>query len=143
MFLGEYQHSIDTKGRIAIPSKFRAELAQGAVVTRGLDGCLFIYPAQEWQELAQKLKTLPLTQGDARAFVRLMFSGAAELDIDKQGRVNIPGYLWEYAKVAKEAVVAGLYNRIEIWDPTAWAAYRKKAESNSDAIAEQLASLGI
>jgi len=143
MFLGEYTHSVDPKGRVAIPVKFRPELAHGAVVTRGLDGCLFIYPQAEWQILAEKLKNLPITQADARAFVRLMFSGAFELEIDKQGRVNIPAYLLKYAHVEKETVIAGLFNRIEIWSVKAWEEYRAQSEGKSDVIAEHLASLGI
>jgi len=143
MFIGEFQHNIDPKGRLAVPAKFRADLSHGAVVTRGLDGCLFVYPMTEWQQLADKLKSLPLTQADARAFVRLMFSGAAEVEIDKQGRINIPAYLLKYAGIAKETVVAGLFNRIEIWGADSWQTYKDKAEKESDTIAEQLGALGI
>ncbi len=143
MFIGEFKHNVDPKGRLAVPAKFREDLTRGAVVTRGLDGCLFIYTYDEWQQQADKLKKLPLTQADARAFVRLMFAGAAEVEIDKQGRINIPAYLLEYAHITKETVVAGLYNRIEIWSQTEWEKYTAKAESESNVIAEHLASLGI
>jgi MraZ protein len=143
VFIGEFTHSVDIKGRISIPAKFRPDLAQGAVVTRGLDKCLFVYPGSEWQKLADKLKDLPITQPDARAFVRLMFAGAAELELDRQGRVNIPAYLLDYAAIKKESVVAGLFNRIELWATKQWTEYKQKAESNTDTIAAQLASLGI
>src|SRR3990167_8663479 len=116
MFIGEFSHKIDAKGRSAIPVKFRAALKEGAVVTRGLDSCLFIYTKKEWQILATKLAALPLSRADARAFARLMLAGAMDVDIDKQGRILIPDYLREYAGLKKEAVFTGFYNRIEILD---------------------------
>ena len=115
MFMGEYHHSIDTKGRIIIPSKFRESLGDMFVITRGLDQCLFGYPLDEWSQLEEKLKGLPLTKKDARAFTRFFFSGATECELDKQGRVNIPGPLLNYGKLEKECVVLGESNRIEIW----------------------------
>jgi len=138
MFIGEYQHTVDKKGRMAVPSKFRTQLKKGAIVTRGLDNCLFVYPKEEWQKLADKLVGLPISQAKSRAFSRLMLAGAHEADIDSQGRINIPDHLRSYAKIKQKAVVAGLYNRIEIWDEALWGQYRDKAESESQEIAESL-----
>jgi len=143
MFIGEYQHNIDDKGRLAVPSKFRAKLADGAVVTRGLDNCLFLYTKEEWEKLAVKLSELPISQGSARAFSRLMLAGAMEVDIDKQGRVILPSYLRDYAEIKKSVIVTGLYNRIEIWSNENWQQYKKNTEKDSNEIAEHLASLGI
>ncbi len=138
MFIGEYSNKIDDKGRLAIPSKFRADLASGAVVTKGLDGCLFIYTKTEWLKLAERLTTLPLTAANARAFARHMLAGAMDVELDKQGRINLPGYLRQFANVANQVVVAGLFNRLEIWDETAWRSYQQKTETESSEIAEQL-----
>ena len=143
MFIGEYQHSIDAKGRMAMPVKFRAKLSSGAVVTRGLDKCLFVYAKEEWEIIAQKLANLPLSKANARAFARLMLAGAMELDIDKQGRINLPKYLVKYASIASSATVAGLYNRIEIWNPKDWEIYKSKAEEGSTEIVEELGELGV
>lgn len=143
MFLGEYNHAIDDKGRLAIPAKFRAALKKGAVVTRGLDGSLVIYDMEEWKQLATKLANLPISQQNSRAFARLMLAGAMDVSLDKQGRISIPEYLRQYAGMKKNVVVAGLYNRLELWDTSAWNAYKKKTESASSKIAEQLGELGI
>ena len=143
MFLGEYTHSLDTKGRVAVPAKFREQLTAGAIITRGLDTCLFIFPEKEWEALAAKLMALPLAQANSRAFVRLMMAGAAQVDIDGQGRILIPEYLRNYAHLKKETVVTGLYNRIEIWASDAWERYKEKTEGASDEIAEHLGELGI
>ncbi|MEK9154751.1 MAG: division/cell wall cluster transcriptional repressor MraZ [Patescibacteria group bacterium] len=143
MLLGEYQHNLDSKGRIALPAKFRPNLSGGAIITRGLDHCLFAFGAKDWEILAQKLIALPLVQANSRAFARLMLAGAMDVEIDKQGRILIPDYLREYAGLKKEAVIAGLYNRIEIWDSLAWKEYKAKTESASDEIAEKLSELGI
>jgi len=143
MFIGEYQHSVDQKGRVAIPAKFRATLKKGAVVTKGLDKCLFLYPKKDWEELAAKLASLPISQKDARAFGRLMLAGAMDVDIDKQGRINLPGYLRDYANVKNNAVVAGLYNRLEIWNSKDWKTYKDSAEKDSSDIAEHLGNLGV
>ena len=143
MFLGEYQHSIDEKGRIAVPIKFRKLLEKGAVVTRGLDNCLFLYPKKEWGELAGKIAALPISQSDSRAFGRHMLSGAMELEIDKQGRAVLPDYLRKFAGINKKAVVAGLYNRVEIWDADKWDAYKQTTETQSNEIAERIRELGI
>jgi len=143
MFIGEYQHSIDEKGRLAIPAKFRASLGKGAVVTRGLDNCLFLYPKKDWQGLAAKLAKLPISQANTRAFSRLMLAGAMDLSLDKQGRVNLPDYLRQYAGVKKKIVITGLYNRLEIWDEEVWNKYKAGTEKDSGNIAEALGELGV
>lgn len=143
MFIGEYQHTIDEKGRVALPVKFRAKMADGAVVTKGLDDCLAVYTTQEWEILAEKLSALPLTQAASRAFARLMLAGAVQVNIDKQGRVNIPAYLREYAGISGQVVVAGLYSRVEIWSQKRWQEYKSKTEKDSNAIAEELGNLGV
>lgn len=143
MLLGEYRHSLDTKGRMAIPAKFRDKLSAGAIITRGIDDCLFIFGDAEWENLARKLVALPLAQANSRAFSRLMLAGAMDVELDAQGRILIPDYLRKYAGLKKDAIVAGLYNRIEVWDETAWSAYKLKTETSSEEIAEQLGELGI
>ncbi len=116
MFIGEYQHNLDSKGRMAVPVKFRSGLVGGAIVTRGLDHCLFVFSKPEWDILAKKLVALPLAQANSRAFTRLMLAGAMDTEIDSQGRILLPDYLRKYADLKKEVVVAGLYSRIEIWN---------------------------
>lgn len=143
MFIGEYQHLIDEKGRLAVPVKFRKRVGTGAVVTRGLDGCLFVFPMDEWKKLAEKLSSLPLSQSNSRAFARLMLAGAMDVEIDRQGRVVVPEYLRRYAKLGKDVVVAGLYSRIEIWDRAAWEKYKARTEKDSNDIAEKMGELGI
>ncbi len=143
MFIGEYKHTIDDKGRLAVPTKFRKDLAKGAVVTRGLDTSLFLFPKEEWDKLAEKLASLPLGQSNSRAFARLMLAGAMDVTLDKQGRVVLPEYLRTYAKLGKNTVVAGLYNRLEIWDEDRWQAYKTQVENDAEAVAEQLGELGI
>lgn len=143
MFLGEFKHTVDTKGRMAIPSKFRPNLAGGAILTRGLDHCLFLFSRGEWDALAAKLVALPLSQSGSRAFVRLMLAGASDVEFDAQGRILIPESLREYAGITKKTVITGLYNRIEIWNDIAWKQYKQKTESASDDIAEKLGDLGI
>lgn len=143
MFIGEYQHTLDEKGRLAMPVKFRAQIAEGAVVTKGLDNCLSVYTLPEWEKLAEKLASMPLTQAASRAFARLMLAGAIQIVPDKQGRVNIPAYLREYAELSGQVVVAGLYLRIEIWSQKKWQEYKSKTESDSSAIAEELSNLGV
>ena len=126
-----------------MPVKFRQKLSGGAIITRGLDRCLFLFPDKEWEILAQKLIALPLAKSDSRAFVRLMLAGAMDVELDKQGRILIPDYLRGYAALKKETVIAGLYNRIEIWGRESWKQYKDKTESASDEIAEKLSELGI
>lgn len=143
MLIGEYQHTLDTKGRIAIPAKFRSKLERGAIVTRGLDRCLFVLGTKEWDELVQKLIALPLAQSNSRAFVRLMLAGATDVAFDMQGRILIPDYLRVYAHLARNVVIAGLYTRLELWDKNTWSQYKAKTETASDEIAEKLGELGI
>ncbi len=143
MFIGEYSHLIDNKGRLAVPSKFRKELTKGAVVTRGIDNCLFLYSMKEWQELAEKLAKLPISQKNTRAFTRLMLAGAMDVKLDRQGRVTLPGYLRRYASLKKKVIIAGLYNRLELWDEAKWKTFKKGTEKKSSDIAEQLSELGV
>ena len=143
MFIGEYSHNLDEKGRLAVPKKFRTDLSKGAVVTKGLDNCLFLYTKSEWKKLADKLATLPFSQSKARAFARLMLAGAMDVNIDKQGRVMLPEYLRNFAGLKKQVVVAGLYNRLELWDQKNWEAYKTKSEKDSENIAEDMFELGI
>lgn len=143
MFIGEYVHTIDAKKRLALPSRFRGELGGRVVVTRGLDACLFVYPMKTWEVLAEKLGNLPVGEAGTRSFIRLMLAGAVDTDIDSQGRVLLPEYLKEYAGLDKEVTVAGLFDRLEIWDTAKWSAYKTDAEKNSGVIAEQLGKLGV
>jgi len=143
MFIGEYSHTIDEKGRMAIPSKMRRDLGSGAVVTRAIDNCLWVFPKKEWQALAEKLASLPLSDANSRAFSRLMLAGAMEVEFDSQGRALIPGYLRAYAGLKKNAVIAGLYNRLEIWDQEAWKTYKDKTEKATEQIAKHMADLGV
>ncbi len=143
MFIGEYQHNLDPKGRLAIPAKFRASLQKGAVVTKGLDGCLVLYPQAEWKKLALKLSSLPINKAHTRAFARLMLAGAWEVEFDRQGRIIIPEYLRSYAKMKKQTIVVGLFNRLELWDETSWNKYKRGTEKESVSIAEQLGELGV
>lgn len=143
MFIGEYQHTLDDKGRIIIPSKFREELGEAFVMTKGLDNCLFVYPKSEWIILEEKLKALPLTNRDARAFVRFFFSGASECALDKQGRVLVPPNLREHSKLDKDAVVIGVSTRMEIWSKDEWDTYNGDDNLSYDSIAENMAALGI
>jgi MraZ protein len=141
MFLGEYSHTIDEKGRLTLPAKYRADLAAGVVVTRGLDKCLFVFPMDEWNKLSEKVSALPLTDTSAREFRRLLFSGATDTELDKQGRVLLPQYLREYAALDGNVIVAGLNTHMEIWSPDAWNAIRANIDSVVNV--EQWAKLGI
>ncbi len=143
MFIGEFEHVMDIKGRLAIPAKFRKALLRGAVVTRGLDDSLFLFDIFQWKKLATKIALLPFSQANMRAFTRLMLAGAMEVIVDTQGRIMIPQYLRTYAKLKKDVVFVGLYNRVEIWDNALWKQYRQKSEKESEKIAETLGSLGM
>ena len=143
MLIGEYKHNIDEKGRLALPAKFRHELGDGAVVTKGLDNCLFLYTKKEWEKLAEKLSRLPISKANTRAFGRLMLAGAMDLEMDKQGRIILPDYLRQYATLKKKVVITGLYNRLEIWDELVWNKYKKGTEQSSGDIAEALGELGV
>ncbi|MBC8062267.1 MAG: division/cell wall cluster transcriptional repressor MraZ [Clostridiaceae bacterium] len=142
MFIGEYAHALDNKNRIIIPSKFREGLGENFVLTKGLDGCLYAYPMPEWMILEEKLKKLPLTSKDARAFVRFFFSGANEIEVDKQGRALIPQNLLEYANLEKEIVSIGVSTRIEIWGKDKWKTYND-SNIDFDEIAEKMSELNI
>ncbi len=141
MFIGEYNHTIDEKNRLAIPVKFRETLKPGAVVTRGLDHCLFVYTLEEWKKLADRLANLPIAKANTRAFARLMLAGAMDCELDKQGRIIVPEYLRGFANLDKKVVIAGLFNRLEIWDEAVWNKYKISFEKDSDDIAEALGEI--
>lgn len=143
MFIGEYTHTIDTKGRLAVPKKFHEELKSGLVVTKGLDDCLWVYTYESWRQLATKLSALPISSTNNRAFSRLMLAGAMDVQLDKQGRVVLPDYLRTYADIQKKVVITGLFDRLEIWDEEKWNIYKQKTEAEAGEIAEQLAELGV
>ncbi|MFA6252839.1 MAG: division/cell wall cluster transcriptional repressor MraZ [Patescibacteria group bacterium] len=143
MFIGEYKYNLDDKNRLAIPSKFRNLFPDGAVITKGLDNCLFIYTAKEWQKLVDKLSNLPISQAKSRAFSRMMLAGAMDVVLDKQGRIILPDYLKQFADLNKQVVLAGLYNRLEVWDEKAWSKYQRVSEKDSNQISEGLVDLGI
>ena len=141
---GEYRHALDDRGRVAVPARFRTRLSDGATLTRWLDTCIAVYPRDAWEELADKLRALPLTNQRAREFSRFMASGAVEAELDKQGRLLVPQYLRSYAGLETgEVVVVGALNRLEIWAPSAWEPYRGRMENEPEAVAEQLQDLGI
>jgi MraZ protein len=142
MFSGEYEHALDDKGRLIVPAKFRAELAEGLFVTRGLDGCLFVFPPDTWKDLSEKVANLPLAQASARLFSRMIYSGT-ECSLDKQGRILLPPSLRAHADIESEVVITGVRNRVEIWSKKRWQEMTAKMEDESSSIAEQLADLGI
>lgn len=143
MLLGEYRHNLDSKGRLAVPAKFRAKISAGAIITKGLDKCLFVFGMEEWKKLVEKITNLPLAQTNSRAFSRHILAGAVDVNIDSQGRILIPDYLRNYAGLKKKVAVAGLYSRVELWDSDEWDRYKAKTETASDEIAEKLSELGI
>ncbi len=143
MFIGEYNHNLDDKGRLAIPAKFRNILKKGAVVTKGLDNCLFLYSKDKFEEMAKKFASLPISQAKARAFARHMLAGAMDLEFDNQGRITLPEYLRRFSALKKKVIVAGLYDHLEIWDEDSWNKYKLESEKNSNAIAEALGDLGV
>ena len=142
MFTGEYRHTVDDKGRIAVPAKFRVQLGAGAVVSRWLDACLAIHTQAGWDALATKVAALPITDQNARRFQRLIFAGAAEVELDRQGRILLPGYLREHIDLRNEAVVVGSRDHAEIWVPATWATYAQGLE-DPDELAEAFQGLGI
>ena len=141
MFTGEYHHSIDAKGRLIVPSKFREQLGNEFVVTKGLDGCLFVYSNEEWQRIEEKFREIPLTTKDARKFSRFFFAGAATCEVDKQGRILLPSNLREYAAIEKEVVSVGVLSRVEIWSKDRWS--ENGDYDDMDEIAEHMAELGL
>lgn len=143
MFFGEYEHTMDPKGRISMPARFRDKLSDVFYITKGLDQCLFIFPESEWLNIEEKLKALPLTQGSARQFVRQFYAGAMDGELDKQGRMMVSSNLREYAKLDKDVVLIGVSTRIEVWSKSAWESYQSDESQSYEALAEQLAQLGI
>ena len=143
MLIGEYKHILDTKKRLAIPVKFRRFFSQGAVITRGVDNCLVLYSLKEWEEIAGKLGKLPTSQVEARSFARVVLAGAMSVKFDRLGRILVPDYLKKYALLKKNAVIIGLYNRLEVWSEERWESYRKKAEQEVDDLASKLGELGL
>lgn len=143
MLIGEYEHSLDAKGRLIMPSKLRESIDEKFIVTKGLDGCLFGFSKQEWTNFEEKLKTLPLTNKNARDFVRFFLSGATECEIDKQGRFLIVANLRQYASMEKDVVIIGVGTRIEIWNKQKWEEYNSEENISADAIAENMTLLGI
>ncbi|MGB9867287.1 MAG: division/cell wall cluster transcriptional repressor MraZ [Bacillota bacterium] len=143
MLIGEYQHTLDEKGRLTIPARFREDLGDRFILTKGLDGCLFGYPLAEWKALEAKLRALPMTKADARAFVRLLLAGANECELDRQGRFVLPNSLREHAAITKEAVITGVSTRIEIWSKQRWEEYKGKAEGQFETVAEGIEGIGF
>ena len=141
MFMGEYNHTVDAKGRLIVPSKFREQLGDEFVVTKGLDGCLFVYENTEWKALEEKLHALPLTNANARKFSRFFLAGATTCEVDKQGRILLPAVLRDFAGIDKEAVLVGVGSRIEIWNREAW--NQSNTNDDMEAIAENMEGLGI
>ena len=143
MFIGEYRHNIDAKGRLILPAKFRSCLGERWIATRGLDHCLFVFPLEEWQGMEEKMRNLPLTKKDARAFSRFFFSGATECELDGQGRILLPPSLREYVQISKEVAVIGVSSRIEIWVAERWDEYCAGAEETYEELAEQMDRGGV
>ena len=143
MFMGEYNHTIDPKGRLIIPAKFREALGDEFVVTKGLDGCLFVYANTEWNNFEEKLRTLPLTNKNARQFTRFFLAGAAACEVDKQGRILIPQALREFAKLEKDVVLVGVASRIEIWSKEVWEESISTYDTDMDEVAENMENLGF
>jgi len=143
MLIGEYKHTLDPKKRLSLPSKWRKELGKKLVITRGLDNCLFIYPHKEWQTITAKVGSLPLGQADTRSFNRFFLSGAVEVEVDKIGRILVPDFLKEFANLNTKVVLAGIHDRVEIWDEKKWNDYKKKIEGQADALAEKLGEIGV
>ncbi|KKS64473.1 MAG: Protein MraZ [Parcubacteria group bacterium GW2011_GWA1_42_7] len=143
MLIGEYKHTIDDKKRLAVPAKLRKELGKGAVLTRGLDNCLALYPLKEWEKLADKLSKLPTGQIEARGLARVILAGAVEVETDALGRILVPDYLKQYAGIEKNAVIAGVFNHLEIWDEAKWESYKQKTEKEVGDMASKLSEIGF
>lgn len=142
MLIGEYTHNFDDKNRVSVPSKFRKEVGKKIVVTRGLDNCLFMYPLKEWEKISSKLGEMSMLAADTRGFNRFMLAGASEVDVDSNGRVLIPEYLREFAKIKEKVVFAGVHNRVELWNEKNWNAYKDRVVNEADALAEKLGQIG-
>lgn len=143
MLIGEYTHTLDPKTRLSLPSKWRKELGKEVVITRGLDNCLFVYPLKEWQTITEKIGRLPFGQADTRGFNRFFLSGAQEVEVDGVGRILVPDFLKEFAGLKSKVILAGIHDRVEIWDQKKWADYTKRIEKQADALAEKLGEIGV
>jgi len=143
MLIGEYKHTLDPKKRLSLPSKWRKELGKTLIVTRGLDNCLFVYPLKEWQKITDKVAELPLGQADTRSFNRFFLSGATEAEVDSVGRILVPDFLKQFAGLDTKVVLAGIHNRIEIWDENRWETYKTSIEAEADGLAEKLGEIGV
>lgn len=143
MLIGEYVHTLDAKKRLSLPSKFRRKFGKKVIVTRGLDNCLFLYPTREWEKISEKLGELSIGQRDTRGFNRFMLSGAVEVDVDSVGRILIPDFLKHFAELKNKVVLAGIHNRVELWDERKWIGYKKRIEGQADQLAEKLGELGV
>lgn len=143
MLIGQYEHTIDAKKRLALPAKFRGELGDKIIITRGIEGCLAVYTETEWKIMSDKISTLTISQAEARSFTRMILAGAMEVSLDKLGRILIPDYLKNYAGLKKNVVICGLSNRLEIWDSEKWETYKQDAEKGVDEIVSKLGGLGI
>ena len=143
MLIGQYEHTIDSKKRLALPAKFRGELGDKVIVTRWMEGCLAVFTEKEWKIVSDKIVNLTMTQAEARSLTRMMLAGAMEISLDKLGRILVPDYLKEYADLKKNVVICGLSNRLEIWDSAKWETYKQKAEKGVDEIVSKLGGLGI
>jgi len=143
MLIGQYEHTIDAKKRLALPAKFRGELGDKIIITRGIEGCLAVYTEVEWKIMSDKLATLTISQAEARSFTRMILAGAMEVSLDKLGRILVPDYLKDYAGLKKNVVICGLSNRLEIWDAEKWETYKIEAEKGVDEIVSKLGGLGI
>ena len=143
MLIGEYTHTVDPKKRLSLPSKFRKELGKKVVLTRGLDNCIFVYTVSDWNQISEKLGTLSMGQSGSRAFNRFMLSGATEVDVDTSGRVLLPDFLRDFAGIKTKVVLAGVYNRVEIWNEKNWIEYKRRIEKEADTLAEKLGDIGM
>ncbi len=143
MLIGEYLHTLDGKKRISLPSKFRKEVGRNVVITRGLDACLFMFPQKAWEKIAEKVSGLPVGQADTRGMSRFLLAGAVETEVDGAGRILIPDFLKEFAGLKSQVILAGVSDRVEIWDEKTWGAYKRRIEKGADQMAQTLGDLGI
>ena len=143
MLIGEYTHTLDPKKRLSVPAKWRRELGKSVVVTRGLDNCLFVYPLKAWGNITEKIGRLPLGQADTRGFNRFFLSGAVETEVDSAGRILVPDFLKDFAGLGSKVVLAGIHDRVEIWDEKKWSEYKRKIEKQGNALAEKLGEVGV
>ncbi|NPV91495.1 MAG: division/cell wall cluster transcriptional repressor MraZ [Firmicutes bacterium] len=143
MFIGSFNHSLDSKGRLFIPSRLREDLGERFIATKGLDRCLFLYPLSEWEIIDKKMRDLPFTKADTRAFVRMFYSGASECEVDKQGRILLPQNLRDFARITKDVVITGVSSRAEVWAKEEWDRFNQEAEAAYESMAESVAALNL